>query len=74
MKTQPVTASTEGRVVIPRALREKHGLRKGTRAQVLHSGGVLAIVPLSADPVEARHGMLAEGPSLVRELLAERAR
>ena len=62
MKMQPVAVSAEGRVVIPKALREQYGLRKGTRLQVLDSGGVLAIVPLSADPVEALHGMLAGGP------------
>jgi bifunctional DNA-binding transcriptional regulator/antitoxin component of YhaV-PrlF toxin-antitoxin module len=61
-------------VVIPKRLREKYGLVKGTRVQVVDCGDVLALLPLPSDPVEALHGMLKVGPSLTEELLAERAR
>ena len=37
-------------------------------------GDVIALVPLPGDPVAALHGMLAEGPSLTQDLLAERER
>jgi hypothetical protein len=53
-------------------MREKHGLKKGSRVQVVDYGQVLAIVPLPEDPIEALHGMLEGGPSLAGELLAER--
>jgi AbrB family looped-hinge helix DNA binding protein len=66
--------STKGWVVIPRDLREKYGLKKGTRVQVVDYGDLLALVPLPDDPVQALHGMLEGGPSLTEELLAERAR
>jgi AbrB family looped-hinge helix DNA binding protein len=66
-----VKVSAKGWVVIPQALRDKYGLKKGIRIQVVDYGGVLGLVPLPDDPVEALHGMLAEGPSLTEELLAE---
>jgi AbrB family looped-hinge helix DNA binding protein len=66
--------STKGWVVIPRDLREKYGLKKGTRVQVVDYGDLLALVPLPDDPVQALHGMLEGGPSLTEDLLAERAR
>ena len=66
--------SAKGWIVIPKLLRKKYGLKKGSQVQVVDYGGVLAVVPLPADPVEALRGMLAGGPSLTEELLAERAR
>lgn len=66
--------STKGWVVIPKELREKYGLKKGTQVRVVDYGNVLALIPLPEDPVEALQGMLEEGPSLTTDLLAERAR
>ena len=60
-------------MVIPKDLREKYGLEKGTQVQVVDYGHVLALVPLPDDPVDALHGMLEGGPSLTADLLAERA-
>ncbi|MCL7452983.1 MAG: AbrB/MazE/SpoVT family DNA-binding domain-containing protein [Anaerolineae bacterium] len=68
------TVSAKGWVVIPKSIREKHGLKKGSRVQVLDYGQIVAIVPLPADPIEALHGMFEDGPSLTKELLAERER
>jgi AbrB family looped-hinge helix DNA binding protein len=69
-----VKVSAGGRVVIPKPLREKCGLEKGTHIQVVDYGHVLALVPLPDDPEEAIHGMLEGGPSLTKDLLIERAR
>ena len=66
--------STKGWVVIPKDLREKYGLREGTRVQVVDCGNVLALVPLPEDPIGSLYGMLAGGPSLTEDLLAERER
>ena len=66
--------SSKGWVVIPKPLRDKFGLKTGTRVKVVAYGGVLAVVPQPDDPVEALHGMLEGGPSLAENLLAERAR
>jgi len=68
------TVSGKGWIVIPKALRDKYGLKKGEQVQVVEYGSLLALVPLPADPVEALHGMLAGGPSLTEELLAEHKR
>lgn len=68
------TVSAKGWVVIPKALREKYGLKKGMRVQVVDREDALLLVPLPPDPVKALHGMLKGGPSLTKELLAERAR
>jgi len=68
------TVSTKGWVVIPKDLREKYHLKKGTRVQVVDYGNILALVPLPDDPVQALHGMLKGGPSLTADLLAERTR
>ena len=67
------TVSTKGWVVIPKALRDKYGLEKGKRVQVVDYGGILALMPAPDDQVEALNGMLAGGPSLIADLLAERA-
>jgi AbrB family looped-hinge helix DNA binding protein len=66
--------STKGWIVIPKDLRKKYGLEKGTQVQVVDYGDVLALIPLPDDPVEALHGMLEHGPSLTADLLEERAR
>ena len=66
--------SAKGWIVIPKGLREKYGLKKGTSVQVVDYGEILALVPLPEDPVEALHGMLEDGPSLTADLLAERGR
>ena len=68
------TVSTKGWVVIPKDLRDKYGLRQGTRVQVVEYDQALALVPLPDDPAEALHGMLGGGPSLTADLLAEHAR
>ena len=68
------TVSAKGWIVIPKSIREKHGLKKGSRVQVVDYGGIVAIVPLPEDPIEALHGMLQGGPSLTEDLLAERER
>ena len=68
------TVSAKGWVVIPKAMRDKHGLKKGTRVQILDYGQMLAIVPLPDDPIGALHGMFESGPSLTEALLTERKR
>ncbi len=67
------TVSTKGWIVIPKDLREKYGLTKGTRVQIVEYNHALALVPLSDAPAGALYGMLKDGPSLTGDLLAERA-
>jgi AbrB family looped-hinge helix DNA binding protein len=65
--------SAKGWVIIPEPLREKYSLREGTQVRMVDYDGVLALVPLPVDPVEALHGMLEGEPSLTEELLTGRA-
>ncbi len=65
------TISQKGWVVIPKALRERYGFQPGAKVAFVEYGGMLALVPVPEDPVAAMYGMLADGPSLTEELLAE---
>jgi AbrB family looped-hinge helix DNA binding protein len=73
--TMPTRArvSTKGWVVIPAPLRKKYGLEPGSTVEILDAEDRIILFPGMKDPIEEAHGMLAEGPSLTQELLAERA-
>lgn len=73
-KVHTALVSTKGWIVIPKPLRDRYGLRKGSRVQVVDTGNALALVPVPDDPVGALHGMLEDRASLTDDLLAERAR
>ena len=74
--TMPTRAkvSTKGWVVIPAPLRKKYGLEPGSTVEIFDAEGRIILFPGMKDPIEEAHGMLAEGPSLTQELLAERAK
>jgi AbrB family looped-hinge helix DNA binding protein len=61
-------------VVIPKAIHERFGLKKGSRVQVVDYGQMLALISLPDDPMDAWYGMFESDDSLTDELLAERAR
>ena len=50
-----VTLSTKHQLVIPRAVRERLGLRPGAKLTVLEKGGVVFLVPVR--PMRARRGV-----------------
>ncbi|RIK13363.1 MAG: AbrB family transcriptional regulator [Anaerolineae bacterium] len=68
--------SAKGWVVIPREIRERYGIRKGTRIRFVDYGGVVRLIPEPGDALEALEaisGKFADEPSLTADLLAERA-
>jgi AbrB family looped-hinge helix DNA binding protein len=65
--------SSKGWIVIPADLRRKYALAPGEPVQIVDYGGIIAIVPAMADPVNQSAGMLKGEPSLREALLAERA-
>jgi len=65
-----VKLSKKGWVVIPAAMRKKHGLKPGSGLTVVDYGGVLTLVPLYKDPVRAGAGML-KGNAPLTDLIAE---
>ena len=66
--------SAKGWIVIPAALRRRYGLTPGTVVNVEDTGEKIVISPKHKAAYKKARGMLAGGPSLATELLAERAR
>lgn len=66
-----VRLSSKGWVVIPAAMREKYGLKPGSDVQVVDYGGVLSLVPVLKDPIQAGAGMLKGGDSLTQAIVEE---
>ncbi len=66
------TLSAKGWVVIPQELRERYGLKKGDKVHFVEYGGVIAVVPVSKNPVGESAGMLKGETSLVEALLRSR--
>ncbi len=68
-----VTVSSKGWVVIPANLRKKYNLTPGRKVQVVDYGGVISLVPVEDDPIEASRGILSGGQSLTDMLVREHA-
>ena len=66
--------STNGRVVIPAALRKRHGLKPGPLVGFCELGGRIVIIPRVTDVIEALYGKLAGETSLTKALLEDRAK
>jgi AbrB family looped-hinge helix DNA binding protein len=67
-----VTVSKKGWVVIPRDIRERHGIRPGDKVHIVDYAGRIAIIPTMKNPIQEARGMLKGGPSLTKALLEER--
>jgi AbrB family looped-hinge helix DNA binding protein len=67
-----VSVSSKGWIVIPAELRKKYDLRPGSGVALVDYGGVIAIVPALANPIEESAGLLKGGPPLGRALRQER--
>lgn len=71
-------ATAKGQIVIPAELRKKYGITKGTRIQIYEKNGDIVLNPLTPELIRSRlrklRGIVKGGPSLTKELEAERAR
>ena len=58
-----VVVGREGRLVLPKRLREKYGVGEGSRLIVRDYGGQIVLIPvkLYEDPAEALHGSVRLG-------------
>jgi len=63
-----VRISQKGWVVIPAAMRAKYGLKPGLDVQVVDYGGVLALVPMLKNPIQAGAGLLKGDDLLTRAI------
>ena len=68
-----LTISNKGWVVIPAEMRKKYNLVPGTEVTLVDYGGVLTIVPVTADPIKKGRGLLKGQPSLSTALKKDRA-
>mgnify|MGYP003972852963 CR=1 FL=1 len=66
-----LTISQKGWVVIPAELRRKYQLRPGTEVRIVDYGGVLSIVRVFDDPINAGAGMLKGTDSLTKAIVEE---
>ena len=64
--------SEQGRVVIPKEIRQRYGLKKGDKVHIIDYGGRITIIPVSDNPIKASHGLLKDGSSLTEALLESR--
>jgi len=53
-----VVVGREGRLVLPKVLREKYGVREGSRLIVRDYGGRIVLIPVAIyeNPAESLHG------------------
>ncbi len=52
-----MTVSFKGQVVIPRVIREKLNLNRGTKLEVLELNGEIVLIRLPDDPLDSLRGM-----------------
>jgi AbrB family looped-hinge helix DNA binding protein len=69
-----VRASSKYQVAIPKAIRNRLGIRPGQRFLITDVRGGIELTPIPNDPVEYLTGILAGEPSMTAELLEERKR
>jgi len=73
MKTETITFTTKGQLVIPAPIRRKLGITDGTRATVREEGGRIIIHPVTESYVNSLRGSLKHLP-LVETLTDDRAK
>jgi len=64
--------SQKGQVLIPKAIREKYGVRPGMRIQVLARPDGIVLKPAPENPIDAACGFLEGDFSLTGDLMEER--
>jgi AbrB family looped-hinge helix DNA binding protein len=66
------TLSQKGWIVIPQELRQRYHLEKGDRMHVIDYGGVIALIPVSVNPIDKTMGMLKGHKRLTKALIQAR--
>ncbi|MCL5072793.1 MAG: AbrB/MazE/SpoVT family DNA-binding domain-containing protein [Actinobacteria bacterium] len=64
--------SKKGWVVIPNEIRQKYGLKKGDKVNIVEYGGVISIIPIPRDVIKETEGLFKGSSSLTEALLKER--
>lgn len=66
-----VQVSPKGQVLIPKAIREKYGVKPGSNVHILEEPGSIIIKPAPEDPIAAACGFLKGDFSLTDDLIKE---
>jgi len=64
-----ITVSSRGQVVIPKEIRERHGITKGMQFEILDLEDQIVLVPVPEDPVAALRGMF-KSDKTIKEMRA----
>jgi AbrB family looped-hinge helix DNA binding protein len=74
MSSSVSTVSEKGLVVIPKEIRKKYGLKKGSKVSFVDWGGAIYMIPALKDPIHDARGMFKANsdPSMTELLLEER--
>ena len=64
-------ASAKGQIVIPAALRQKYGIKKGTRIVIIDNGNSIILKPMTEEYLKKLQGSL-KGKGGLKTLLDER--
>lgn len=72
--TRTAKVSAKGWVVIPAALRKRHGLKPGALVEFRDQDGRIVIIPRVNDVIETLYGKFAAETSLTKALLEDRAK
>ena len=72
METAYVTS--KGQLVIPAALRKRHGIKAGTKIRFVERDGEIVIQPVTKEFIRTVCGMLKSDKPATEELLKERAK
>ena len=74
MSSSVSTVSDKGLVVIPKQIRQKYGLKKGSKVSFVDYGGTIYLFPAPEDPIAAARGMFKDGARVMEDFLADRQR
>lgn len=66
-----IQVSTKGQILIPKAIRDKYGVKPGTKVQILEESDSLIIRPAPEDPIAEACGFIKGNFSLTEELIRE---
>ena len=66
-----VRVSPKGQILIPKAIREKYGVKPGSCVQLLEKSDSIVVKPAPEDPIASASGFLDGDFSLTEDLIEE---
>jgi AbrB family looped-hinge helix DNA binding protein len=69
-----IQVSRKGQILIPKLIRERHGVTPGSKVQLLELSEGILIKPAPDDPIDAACGFLEGDYSLTDDLIKEHQR